>query len=95
MDLQYVKEYEPERDDIKHLRILLYGPVGVGKSSFINSVSNVLRGRMTNPAEDSAKVSEKSFTKEVRKLLISFNYHQQTFISIHLYHIRIIYLLVC
>uniref|UniRef100_A0A671WJW5 G domain-containing protein n=1 Tax=Sparus aurata TaxID=8175 RepID=A0A671WJW5_SPAAU len=52
-DLQYVREYEPERDDIRHLRILLYGPVGAGKSNFINSVSNVIRGRMTHSAEAS------------------------------------------
>lgn len=76
-DLQYVREYEPERDDIRHLRILLYGPVGAGKSNFINSVSNVIRGRMTHSAEASAKGSEYSYTRKVRKLLISFNYHQQ------------------
>ncbi|XP_028447318.1 interferon-induced protein 44-like [Perca flavescens] len=61
-DLQYMKDYEPGNDDIKHLRILLYGPVGVGKSSFINSVSNVLRGRMTTPALTSAMTSDQSFT---------------------------------
>ncbi|XP_035860510.1 interferon-induced protein 44-like [Sander lucioperca] len=61
-DLQYVKDYEPGNDDIKHLRILLYGPVGAGKSSFIKSVSNVLRGRMTTPALTSATTSDKSFT---------------------------------
>ncbi|TDH06466.1 hypothetical protein EPR50_G00113660 [Perca flavescens] len=61
-DLQYVQDYEPENDDIKHVRILLYGPVGVGKSSFVNSVSNVLRGRMTTPALASSTTSDKSFT---------------------------------
>uniref|UniRef100_A0A671U2F1 G domain-containing protein n=1 Tax=Sparus aurata TaxID=8175 RepID=A0A671U2F1_SPAAU len=63
VDLQYVREYQTKRDDIKHLRILLYGPVGAGKSSFVNSVSSVLRGRMANLAEASAKGSEYSFTK--------------------------------
>lgn len=90
VDLQYVREYQTKREDIKHLRILLYGPVGAGKSNFINSVSSILRGRMTNSAEASAKGSEKSFTRKVRKLLISFNYHQQKFICIHLYNITYI-----
>ncbi|XP_028446536.1 interferon-induced protein 44 isoform X2 [Perca flavescens] len=61
-DLQYVQDYEPGNDDLKHLRILLYGPVGAGKSSFINSVSSTLQGRMTIPALTSATTSDRSFT---------------------------------
>ncbi|XP_015240213.1 PREDICTED: interferon-induced protein 44-like [Cyprinodon variegatus] len=61
-DLDYVQEYRPLKEDIKHLRVLLYGHVGAGKSSFINSVSNVLRGRMTIPALTSAMTSDRSFT---------------------------------
>uniref|UniRef100_A0A087YEL0 Interferon-induced protein 44-like n=1 Tax=Poecilia formosa TaxID=48698 RepID=A0A087YEL0_POEFO len=64
MNLKYVQKYKPEQDDIRYLRVLLYGPVGAGKSSFINSVSNVLRGRMTIPALASAMTSDKSFTKK-------------------------------
>ncbi|XP_039674333.1 interferon-induced protein 44-like isoform X2 [Perca fluviatilis] len=54
-DLQYVKEYKPGNKDIKHVRILLYGPDGAGKSSFINSVSSVIQGRGTTPALTSDK----------------------------------------
>ncbi|XP_039674334.1 interferon-induced protein 44-like [Perca fluviatilis] len=54
-DLQYVKEYKPGNKDIKHVRILLYGPDGAGKSSFINSVSSVIQGRVTTPALTSDK----------------------------------------
>ncbi|XP_017163748.1 interferon-induced protein 44-like [Poecilia reticulata] len=64
MNLKYVQKYKPAQDDIMYLRVLLYGPVGAGKSSFINSVSNVLRGRMTIPALASATTSDKSFTKK-------------------------------
>uniref|UniRef100_A0A3B5QKE3 Interferon-induced protein 44-like n=1 Tax=Xiphophorus maculatus TaxID=8083 RepID=A0A3B5QKE3_XIPMA len=61
--LQYLKEFQPHNEEATHIRVLLYGPVGVGKSSFINSVNNVLQGRMTNEALASATTSDQSFTK--------------------------------
>nr|XP_033470016.1 interferon-induced protein 44-like [Epinephelus lanceolatus] len=62
--LQYVRDYKPERDDINHLRVLLYGPVGAGKSSFINSVVSTIRGRLCVPAAASATTARRSFTKK-------------------------------
>ncbi|CAI5670125.1 unnamed protein product [Oreochromis niloticus] len=64
-DLQYVKNFQLQNDQVRHGRVLLYGPVGAGKSSFINSVSNVLRRRITSPALTNATIEEKgSFTKK-------------------------------
>ncbi|XP_053184211.1 interferon-induced protein 44-like [Scomber japonicus] len=61
-DLQYVQNYTPINKRVKHLRVLLYGPVGAGKSSFINSVSSTVRGRLTQPAAPSSTTSDQSFT---------------------------------
>ncbi|XP_037543088.1 interferon-induced protein 44-like [Nematolebias whitei] len=63
-ELQYVQEYKPVKEGVKNLRVLLYGPVGAGKSSFIDSVSSILRGRMAIPALASCTTSDKSFTKK-------------------------------
>ena len=62
-DLQYVKDYKPHIDG-RQLRILLHGPVGTGKSSFINSVYSVLKGRMCTLALVD-NIGGDCFTKEV------------------------------
>lgn len=48
-DLDFLKRYKPQPED-QTLRILLYGPVGAGKSSFINSVQSVMHGRTYSQA---------------------------------------------
>ena len=61
--LRHVKDYRPQTEG-QQLRILLLGPVGAGKSSFINSVQSVLYGRMyTQALVDN--ISSASFTKKV------------------------------
>ncbi|XP_029981199.1 interferon-induced protein 44-like [Sphaeramia orbicularis] len=63
-NLRFATEYQPLKDDIKHLRILLYGPVGAGKSSFINSISTALTSRMVLTAAVNANNKAKSFTNQ-------------------------------
>ncbi|KAK7925087.1 hypothetical protein WMY93_007397, partial [Mugilogobius chulae] len=48
--LTEINRYIPKHGE-KHLRILVYGPVGAGKSCFINSVITALYGRLYIAAE--------------------------------------------
>uniref|UniRef100_A0A3Q1EQY2 Interferon-induced protein 44-like n=1 Tax=Acanthochromis polyacanthus TaxID=80966 RepID=A0A3Q1EQY2_9TELE len=70
-NLSFLKSYQPRNTDIKHLRILVHGPVGSGKSSFINSVNNVLQNRITCRAPADAvtggSVTDKYTTYKISK----------------------------
>ncbi|XP_036413750.1 interferon-induced protein 44-like [Colossoma macropomum] len=63
--LRKLMEFQPSMPDVNQLRVLLHGPIGTGKSSFINSVNTVLQGRNTTAAlVDSA--TGKSFTTKFK-----------------------------
>lgn len=60
-------KYKPDIAEVQHLRVLLYGWVGAGKSSFINSVATTLLGRMAIPAAvNTSEAAESSFTVEFK-----------------------------
>ncbi|XP_038583573.1 interferon-induced protein 44-like isoform X2 [Micropterus salmoides] len=60
--LQYVKDYRPQIKGLE-LRILVHGPAGAGKSSFINSVQTTMHGRSCTLALADS-ISHDSFTKK-------------------------------
>ncbi|XP_014855102.1 PREDICTED: interferon-induced protein 44-like isoform X1 [Poecilia mexicana] len=61
-DLQFINDYRPKGSH-RQLRILLHGPVGAGKSSFINSVFSALEGRICHKAT-ACNIIQNSFTKK-------------------------------
>ena len=71
--LRKLKEFQLSTPDVSQLRILLHGPIGAGKSSFINSMNTVLQGRNTTAAlADSAAGSEShSFTAKVIAIILN------------------------
>lgn len=62
-----VGSYKPRCPEAPEARVLLLGPVGSGKSSFISSVQSVFNGRVTNRAMVGSYST--SFTKKVRLTL--------------------------
>ncbi|KAL1277127.1 hypothetical protein QQF64_023800 [Cirrhinus molitorella] len=60
--LTAVNKFKPRNPEVDTLRILLHGPQGAGKSSFFNSVYNVLKGRITTRALAHATETDGSFT---------------------------------
>lgn len=61
-NVNWLSNYEPAKRPIK---ILFYGPVGAGKSSFINSVQSALRNKIHNQRAVGA-IGGESFTRGVR-----------------------------
>ncbi|CAG00765.1 unnamed protein product, partial [Tetraodon nigroviridis] len=62
--MKSVGSYTPSCPEVTEARVLLLGPVGSGKSSFISSVQSVFKGRVTNRAMVGSCSS--SFTKKLQ-----------------------------
>ncbi len=62
--MESVRSFKPASETVTEARILLVGPVGAGKSSFISSVQSVFSGRVINRAMVGSS-SSASFTKKV------------------------------
>lgn len=63
--MEKFESYKPACGAVSEARVLLLGPVGAGKSSFISSVQSVFSGRVINRAMVGSSASA-SFTKRVK-----------------------------
>ncbi|NP_001122156.1 interferon induced protein 44f1 [Danio rerio] len=48
--MEMIRNYKPLTSSVSHIRILMIGPVGAGKSSFFNSINSIFMGRITSKA---------------------------------------------
>ncbi|KAK7137368.1 hypothetical protein R3I93_017447 [Phoxinus phoxinus] len=67
--MESVRSFKPASESVPEARVLLIGPVGAGKSSFISSVQSVFSGRVINRAMVGSS-SSTSFTKKLRSFRI-------------------------
>ncbi|XP_026060430.1 interferon-induced protein 44-like [Carassius auratus] len=53
-------------DEVNDIKILVAGPIGAGKSSFINSLDSTFLGRISSRALVNSTASDHSFTKNLK-----------------------------
>ncbi|KAM4531304.1 interferon-induced protein 44-like [Odontesthes bonariensis] len=78
--IKFLKSYLLLNKNTSHLRILLQGPVGAGKSSFINSVESAILGRIAGRVMTDA-TSGSSFTKKFKTFQICKDESRKTHCS--------------
>lgn len=74
--LSTLRAYRPYADLVSEVRILLVGPVGSGKSSFVNSVKSSFQGRLTRQAIVGS--DESSITKQYKVYSIKDEKSEET-----------------
>uniref|UniRef100_UPI00398F3773 interferon-induced protein 44-like n=1 Tax=Pristiophorus japonicus TaxID=55135 RepID=UPI00398F3773 len=60
--IDFIKSYKPYVSSVSKARVLLIGPVGGGKSSFINSTNSVFRGHVTSRSLAGATNAPKKYS---------------------------------
>ncbi|TRZ01140.1 hypothetical protein DNTS_007860 [Danionella cerebrum] len=65
-----VSSFKPMKESVSQARVLLIGPVGAGKSSFISSIQSIFFGRVINCAMVGSSSSSCSFTKKLHSFCI-------------------------
>jgi predicted GTPase len=61
-------EFYPTQIQIKKLNILLFGPPGAGKSSFLRTLDSCFQGRLSSIVD--AGTATSSLTRELRKITL-------------------------
>ncbi|XP_042320170.1 interferon-induced protein 44-like [Sceloporus undulatus] len=67
--MNQIAAYKPRLNSVPQFRVLFLGPVGVGKSSFFNSVKSIFRGYVTSQAivgSDSTSVTIQYRTYQIK-----------------------------
>uniref|UniRef100_A0A8C1BPG0 Uncharacterized protein n=1 Tax=Cyprinus carpio carpio TaxID=630221 RepID=A0A8C1BPG0_CYPCA len=79
-----LENFCPSHPDVNHVKILVAGEIGAGKSSFINSVDSAFLGRISSRAlvntADGDIVSSRSFTKNLKGFSIRSEKKKMPFI---------------
>ncbi|TWW58127.1 Interferon-induced protein 44-like [Takifugu flavidus] len=64
--IKAIKEFKPISGSVTKARILLLGPSGVGKSSFVNSVVSIFKERISNPARRGNPIRGEIFLQNIQ-----------------------------
>lgn len=73
--MKSISSFKPDCERVPQARVLLLGPIGAGKSSFISSVQSIFSGRVTNRAM--VGNSPTSFSKKLQSFTLRLSGGEQ------------------